>query len=251
MPFSFFCKYFRKFQRIKNSAYYKCLQINKPPRKEEKQMTRENSRLINLTNLIISFVVIGMVALSGSMTAKAAANRKSVLEENKPSYLCVAVAQTPEEADAETISAVTGVNNILNQFPQEMLQGMVEDGWKVLVTNKVHESRWGAFAKTIEIPRGDYQLVTYKMLANYLDARNGYLCFRYEFYRNVYIRESQTFYHYYETLFDDADTYMADTLYWYCKDGENLKKLCPKTYQYIDEQMQNNQSALEKLLDIQ
>ena len=149
-------------------------------------------------------------------------------------HLCIAMAKDPEDTDMETIRAITGVNQILNQFPKKLLQEMVDDGWNVLVTNKVRKTSFNSFEKQMEIPRGNYQVQTYRMMARYLNERSGYLCYRYEFYEKVYRPESGKFYHNYKSLFEyNPDEYFADALYRYMEDGDRLHGLCQETWQFI------------------
>lgn len=216
-------------------------------------MSREDSQMVGRVNMGIALVLIGILVLSGFCTgsANAASLREEVRKASKEQqHLCIAMAKDPEDTDMETIRAITGVNQILNQFPKKLLQEMVEDGWNVLVTNKVRKTRFNSFEKQMEIPRGNYQVQTYRMMARYLNERSGYLCYRYEFYEKVYRPESGKFYHNYKSLFEsDPDEYFADALYRYVKDGDRLHGLCPETWRFVDRRLNGNEGFLDTILD--
>ena len=143
-------------------------------------MSREDSKMYERVNmkLALSLIdilapalfLIGILVSSGFCTGSAREEMKKASEGQQ--HLCIAMAKDPEDTDIETIRVITGVNQILNQFLKELLQEMVDDGWNVLVTNKVRKTRFNSFEKKMEIPRGDYQVQTYRMMAKYLNERS-------------------------------------------------------------------------------
>ena len=179
-----------------------------------------------LTNL--AFVITGM-AISVFCFSPAQAAEKG--------QLSIATAKTPEAADIETITAV---NDILNQFPQETLGQMAEDGWRVLVTDR-QDWHVNYRDKLAELSAVQYESSTYYFLAACLDEADGPLQWKSReesFTENIYRPESGAFYCQFQNLYDGSACsrrveYFANALCAYAEENRALKTYCPKTWQFV------------------
>lgn len=151
--------------------------------------------------------------------------------------LSIATAKTPDSADIET---VTAINGILNQFPQETLGQMMEDGWRVLVTDR-QDWHVNYRDKLAELSAGQYESSTYYFLAAYLDEADGPLQWKSReesFTENIYRPEADAFYCRFQNLYDGSvysrrAEYFANALCAYAEKNGDLKTYCPKTWQFV------------------
>lgn len=181
-------------------------------------------------NLVSTLLLIVCMALSFPGFSKAA--------EIKHNYLCLTLAKDPEHADVVT---VTAVNDILNAFSLDLLEGMVDNGWRVYLTSG---NDWlvDLRNKYTNIPADNYKAGTYYFLAAYLENQNGawmeWKSRDKEFNKDVYMPESGIFYCRFENLYSEyeyakREDYLANALYAYALHNRDLKQFCPKTWQFV------------------
>ena len=162
----------------------------------------------------------------------------SKVAEVKHNYLCLTLAKDPEHADVVT---VTAVNDILNAFPLDLLEGMVDNGWRIYLTSG---NDWlvDLRNKYTNIPADNYKAGTYYFLAAYLENQNGawmeWKSRDEEFNKDVYMPESGIFYCRFENLYSEyeyakREDYLANALYAYALHNRDLKQFCPKTWQFV------------------
>lgn len=179
-----------------------------------------------LTNLVF--------ALAGMAISVFCPSPAQAAEEER---LSIATAKTPDSADIET---VTAINGILNQFPQETLEQMEEDGWRVLVTDR-QDWHVNYRDKLAELSADQYESSTYYFLAAYLDEADGPLQWKSRedsFTENIYRPESGAFYCRFQNLYDGSSyseraEYFANALCAYAEKNVDLKMYCPKTWQFV------------------
>lgn len=181
-------------------------------------------------NLVSTLLFVVCMALSFPSFSKAA--------EMKHDYLCLTLAKDPEHADVVT---VTAVNDILNAFPLDLLEGMVDNGWRVYLTSG---NDWlvDLRNKYTNIPADNYQAGTYYFLAAYLENQNGawmeWKSRDKAFNKDIYLPESGIFYCRFENLYSEyeyakREDYLANALHAYALHNRDLKQFCPKTWQFV------------------
>lgn len=181
-------------------------------------------------HLVSTVLLIVCMALSFPGFSKAA--------EIKHNYLCLTLAKDPEHADVVT---VTAVNDILNAFPLDLLEGMVDNGWRVYLTSG---NDWlvDLRNKYTNIPSDNYKAGTYYFLAAYLENQNGawmeWKSRDKAFNKDVYLPESGIFYCRFENLYSEyeyakREDYLANALHAYALHNRDLKQFCPKTWQFV------------------
>ncbi|MDY4692082.1 MAG: hypothetical protein SO401_00710 [Blautia sp.] len=148
---------------------------------------------------------------------------------------------------------VDEANELINQVPEDVLQGFVDNGWKIYITDKniaqtyfagefnsvKGVTDWDTHIIRIEDRPEAVETATVHEFGHYLDAIKGYVSHTPEF-KQIYSEEGKTFADTFKVdFYYDNQEFFADGIYRYFSvEKDMLEENCPKLYNAICETLQ-------------